>query len=154
MSLSSDDLLKKLKPTKTFAVTGSEIRALAKLAAELGPDGFVGRWESATKRQKQKSPRAPDELAAIKAKTTQFGAKRKLSSAQTAQAIYNHLHSAKKIQARPTKSALKSTASMVGWLAKRISAQTLQESLNGFFTKYESATDLTHRLPRPVDHSG
>jgi hypothetical protein len=149
MSLTSDDLLKKLKPTKTFGVTKSDVKALAELAISIGPERFVERWSklTQTKAVKRSNSAQSSELADIKAKTTRFGAKRKLSSAQTAQAIYAYFKSQKKAASLPTRSAEKGVSAMIDWLAKESGVEAVLYLLESFFAKYESDTDLTHRLP-------
>lgn len=153
MSLTSDDLLKKLKPTKTFAPTADDIRRLARLAIELGPDAFSKRWETnvAPKNRRRTNNTSSAAVASAKTKAARFGAKRKLTSAQTAQAIYSYFKAEKDIGVAPPKTASKSTAAMIDWLVRKASEGVVLRGLNAFFSKYESATDLTHRLPKPAN---
>jgi hypothetical protein len=155
MSLTNDDLLKKLKATKAFVVSEQEIRRFAEFAAAIGPDEFVKRWTELTKptgrlHSSSRSQR-PTALAELKERAAKFGGKRKLSSGQTALAIYSYFKAQKKITARPPKAAEKGVSSTLDWLAKQLGNEAVREGLEAFFSKYESDTDLTHRLSKPAN---
>ncbi len=150
MSPKPDDLLKKLKPTKTFAVDGDAIRALARLAVDLGPDDFVRRWEAATAPKPARKPppttAEKSAIAAAKKKIAAFGASRKLTSGQTATALHSYAGGRHQLPA-PTKTATESSASMVGWLSTKLSASDAVSLVDDFIAHFGPSTSLKHKLP-------
>lgn len=150
MSLKPDDLLKKLKPSKTFAVDGDAIRALAKLAKDLGPDEFVRRWESATAPKPARKPppttAEKSALAAAKKKVAAFGTSRKLTSGQTATALHTYADEKHKLPI-PTKTAAESSAGMVSWLSTKLSVSDAVALVDDFIVHFGPSTSLKHKLP-------
>jgi hypothetical protein len=150
MSQTPDDLLKKLKPTKTFVVDGAAIRALAELARDLGPEEFVKRWAKVTTPKPTRKPPPTDgektALAAAKGKVATFGTSRKLTSGQTATALHTYASERHELPA-PTKAASGSSASMVGWLATKLSVGNAVSLVDSFIAHYGPSTSVKHKLP-------
>lgn len=150
MSPTPDELLKKLKPTPAFVVDADAIRALAELARELGPSEFVKRWEKATASKPARKPPATteekDAIAAAKEKATAFGKSRKLTSEETATALYAFASTRNKLPA-VTKTAAKGAGSMVGWLSTKLSVERAVSLVDGFVDHHGPQTNLKHKLP-------
>lgn len=145
MTLTPNDLLKKLKPTASFAVTADDLSTLAQLAIQLGPEAFAEHWKAlfAPTRKASTKRKSPNKSAATEALQS-FAASRGLKSAEIATAFIRWVVSGRELPP-PTKAAMSSVVSASTWLTAKLGDASAGELAAQFVEKFSSETDYTYR---------
>lgn len=150
MTIPPQDLLKKLKPTASFAVDRESIVELARLAISVGEEGFADAWVSAS--QPVRKPVAPRKakpvdprIAAAEDNLSSFAKSRNLRSAECAIAFIRYVQGASAGLPEPTKTASSSIASAVKWVAAKVRTDGVDLMASAFVEKFSRETDYTYR---------
>lgn len=140
MSKSPQELLKKLKPTRSFDVTHDCIAELARLAIDHGVEAFVGEWRQValpTKRTSSKTnPSSDPAVVAAIAILTEFSKSKQLTSAQVAKAFLSFLIDKHSSLPKPTKTAEKGIAAAVRWAVGKTNPGVVSEACSQFVERF------------------
>lgn len=142
MAKTPEDILKKLKPSKTFDLTPEEMRAFADYVIEMGPAAIVTLWlelsnPKATK--KQAKPKEVDpRVAALTARLTRFAKTTRLKSAEAAVAFLNYSREENASIPEVSASAQKGPAAAIKWLIPKAGLDHVEQLLSSFEDRFAS----------------
>ena len=136
MAKTPEEILKKLKPTKTFALTAESMKMFAGYVIDLGPDEFVARWlehTSAKRAVKALPPKIVDPRIAILAERVAKVAKTTtLTPAEAAVAFINFSKDSDSSIPDPPATAKKGAASAIKWLVSKSGFESTETRLSAF----------------------
>ena len=149
MTITPQDLLKKLKPTASFAVDRASIVELARFAITAGEEAFAESWASSVaKSKKAPTPRKPKALdpriIAAENSLQTFAKSRNIRSAECATAFVRYMLEASPDLPEPTKTATSSIASALKWVAAKAKVD-VDVAATAFVEKFARETDYTYR---------
>ena len=140
MSKTPQELLKKLKPTRSFDVTPDCIGELARLAIDHGVEAFVGEWRQvalpAKRASSKTSPSSDPAVVATIATLTEFSKSKQLTSAQAAKAFLNFLIDKHSLLPKPTKTAEKGISAAVRWAVGKTSPGVVSGACSQFVERF------------------
>ncbi len=136
MAKTPEEILKKLKPTKSFALTPESMKMFAGYVIDLGPDQFVARWiehTSAKKAVKALAPKIVDPRVAILAeRIAQVAKTTTLTPAEAAVAFINFSKESDSSIPAPPATAKKGPVPAIKWLVSKTGVEATETQLSAF----------------------
>lgn len=154
MSISPQDLLRKLKPSASFAVDRDSILELARFAIDSGADEFANSWQVLVAPRSRVAkgtvpkgnPKAKDpRVESAESQLKKFGDSRKLKSSESGIALVRFAQQRFPALPEPTKAATASIGGAVKWLASKTGEFGVDNLVNAFVEAFSEATDYTYR---------